>query len=87
VGFSKTAWDTKVYPAKGLSPGLSPFGFGFVMLGVEPRVLHIIGTFYFFTLRFLLFLAISSQPSMQGQLPHVPLHFSCLEKLRYQKLY
>jgi hypothetical protein len=41
LGFKKTAWDTRAGPAAGLSPGLSPFGFGFVALGDEPRVLHI----------------------------------------------
>jgi hypothetical protein len=46
VGFSKTAQDTRRYPAAGLSPNLFPFGFGFVVLGVEPRVLHSKGIFH-----------------------------------------
>jgi hypothetical protein len=41
LGFSKTAWDTGAGPAAGLSPGLSPSGFGFVALGDELRELHV----------------------------------------------
>jgi hypothetical protein len=41
LGFSKTAWDKRICPDTGKSPGLSLCGFGFVVLGDEPRVLNI----------------------------------------------
>jgi hypothetical protein len=46
MGFSKTAWDTRKYPAAGLSPGLSLLSFGFVVLGIEAKVLHINSIFH-----------------------------------------
>jgi hypothetical protein len=40
VGFAKIVQDTRRYPAVGFSLNLFPFGFGFMVLWVEPRILQ-----------------------------------------------